>query len=216
MKSHNIELIKPALSSVEDMRLECAQKLTEIISVFVDADTLEVTAGNYKPIIEHNDNLGTMLEKLVTTCSTDPERPFEGQDHTDQGVRGTTKIHGVRFRDLADCMAKAFAYSMYPIEGDPASQALADKLREKADDNTLEYNDLFGWNLDDMSPIAVIQNLCVEVEKIMGIYPNTQQADRVKDPVWDLEDEALAPSESPVPVSSVGNGVACKPIEGNE
>lgn len=33
----------------------------------------------------------------------DPDRPFDGQMHTDQGERGKTMVEGLRFRDVADC-----------------------------------------------------------------------------------------------------------------
>jgi hypothetical protein len=33
-------------------------------------------------------------------------------------------------------------------------------------------NDLYGWDLNKLDPMAVAQNLACEIEKIMGIYPN--------------------------------------------
>lgn len=42
----------------------------------------------------------------------------------------------------------------------------------KGEGATLCENDLYGFNLDQLDPMAVAQNLCCEVEKMMGIYPN--------------------------------------------
>ncbi len=94
----------------------------------------------------------------------DPARPFTGQEHTDEGARGQQEIHGVRMRDLADCLAISFVLSA-GLEGE-------NTLRDKIDDVTLTYNDLYKLDLSVMDPVALIQNLTCEVEKRMGIFPN--------------------------------------------
>ncbi len=95
--------------------------------------------------------------------TTDPDRPFTGQSHTDQGERGKTEIKGIRFRDLADCVVKAFVDS---------TPGVSDVLRERANDGTLNYNDLYELDLTKMSPIALIQNINCRVGEAMGIYLN--------------------------------------------
>ena len=102
------------------------------------------------------------LELLIDSFgshNTDPSRPFIGQPHTDQGERGKAEVSGIRFRDLADCLVRAFALSSG--EG---------PVYSKAKDGTLTYNDLY--LVKDFDPIAVVQNLSCEVEKMMGIFPN--------------------------------------------
>jgi len=92
--------------------------------------------------------------------NTDPSRPFTGQAHTDQGERGKTEVCGIRFRDLSDCMVKAMAY------------CAGGEFYDKAENNTLSYNDVYSMKLEDIDPLALAQNLTCEVEKMMGIYPN--------------------------------------------
>ncbi len=104
--------------------------------------------------------LGDIIRGL-TDESTDADRPFTGQPQTDFGVRGKTEVRGIRFRDLSDCAARAFVHACPECD-----------LHGRAEDGTLNYNDLFDLNLADMDPLALIQNLCCEVEKMMGIYPN--------------------------------------------
>lgn len=112
------------------------------------------------------------LEEILsglTDHTTDPARPFTGQPHTDQGERGKTEVRGLRFRDLADCIAKAWIDAAgHTIE----DEAERDKLRERADDGTLNYNDLYRLGCGDVDPVALIQCASVRVEKFMGIYPN--------------------------------------------
>ena len=112
---------------------------------------------------ESNDfNLGDAIMAL-SDHTTDPNRPFTGQKHTDQGERGKTEVKGIRFRDLSDCVVKAFVDS---------TPGLSDELYERADDGTLNYNDLYDLDLTEMDPLALTQNICCRVEKAMGIYPN--------------------------------------------
>jgi len=102
-----------------------------------------------------------MVKEGLTDHTTNPSRPYDGQPWTDQGERGKQIVGGIRFRDLSDAVAKGFAYS--------TGEA---KWNEKAENNTLNYSDLYKMDLSDIDPVAVIQNVCCEVEKMMGIYPN--------------------------------------------
>ncbi len=72
-------------------------------------------------------------------------------------------VNGLRFRDLADCVVKAFVDS---------TPGVSDEMYQRADDGTLNYNDLYELDLTEMDPIALIQNICCRVEKTMKIYPN--------------------------------------------
>jgi len=102
--------------------------------------------------------------------TTDSDRPFTGQLHTDQGERGKTEVKGIRFRDLADCVVKAFIDSAgFTLEN-------CDEMHQRANDGTLNYNDLYELDLSRMDPIALIQNITIRVEKAMGIFPNLPKA----------------------------------------
>lgn len=93
------------------------------------------------------------------------DRPYNGQAHTDTGQRGATKIKGITFRDLRDCYIRAFALSagvQFPGLHDQAC---------RGEDAQLSENDVYGIG-DDVDPIAVLQHMSCEIEKLMGIYPN--------------------------------------------
>ncbi len=113
-------------------------------------------------------SLGEILEGL-TDDQTDPDRPFAGQPHTDAGERGKTEVKGIRFRDLADCVVKAFVDAAgFTIEDEDERE----ELYRRADDGTLNYNDVYRLDLSQMSPLALQQRICCRVEKAMGIFPN--------------------------------------------
>ncbi len=115
-----------------------------------------------------DESLGGIINDL-SNHQTDPGRPFTGQPHTDNGERGKTELNGIRFRDLADCVVKAWIDSaVHTIE----DESLRDELRRRADDGTLNYNDIFLLECGDVDPLALVQNVSIRVEKAMGIYPN--------------------------------------------
>lgn len=93
------------------------------------------------------------------------DRPYSGQPHTDTGVRGKTEIKGITFRDLRDAYIRAYCLSCGV--DNPAHYAEA----EKGENAALCENDIFALK-GDVDPMAVVQNLCCEIEKLMGIYPN--------------------------------------------
>lgn len=103
------------------------------------------------------------------------DRAYLGQPHTDTGLRGATPIVGITFRDLRDCFIRAFilSHSHYKdgtIEELQPNATLRDEA-EKGEFATLCEDDVYSL-LGDIDPIAVSQNLCIEVEKLMKIYPN--------------------------------------------
>jgi hypothetical protein len=81
------------------------------------------------------------------------DRPYNGQPHTDEGIRGATEVRGITMRDLKDCF----------VIGAFESTGLA------AEDYP---DDIWGIDWSDLDPMAVIQNMLCNVEKRMGIYPN--------------------------------------------
>jgi hypothetical protein len=98
--------------------------------------------------------------------TTDPNRPFIGQDHTDEGERGKTEVKGIRFRDLCDCVVKGLFSAAEHESID------FDEKCKRVENNTITYTDMYGLRLAEMDPNALIQRISCEVEKAMGIYPN--------------------------------------------
>lgn len=92
----------------------------------------------------------------LTNDSLDPNRPFDGQPHTDQGERGKTLVAGLRFRDVADCFVKGWL--------DASSRS---GLAESGD---ASYNDVYEG--EDVDPLAVMKNMLCRMERMMGVYPN--------------------------------------------
>lgn len=103
--------------------------------------------------------------------TTDPSRPFTGQPHTANGERGKTEVKGIRFRDLADCVVKAWVDACPPPGGDYDNPHYQE-LQRRADDGTLNWNDLYELDISEMDPIALVKNVSCRVEKAMGIWPN--------------------------------------------
>jgi len=100
------------------------------------------------------------------------DRPYDGQPHTSTGKRGATEIKGITFRDLRDCFIRAVLLSTGGQTIDGVNMLPFYEEARKGENAVLCENDLYGFNLDKLDPIAVCQNLCCEIEKIMGIFPN--------------------------------------------
>lgn len=100
------------------------------------------------------------------------DRSYNGQPHTCTGTRGATEIRGVTFRDLRDCFVRAVLLSTGAEVIDGVDMRPRYGEAGKGEAAALCENDLYGFNLDRLDPMAIAQNLAVEVEKAMGIYPN--------------------------------------------
>lgn len=92
------------------------------------------------------------------------DRPYTGQPQTSTGERGKTEIKGVTFRDLRDCFIRAYCLSDGIDHPDLYEQAT------RGENALLCENDIY--KLGDVDPMAVFQNLSLEIERLMGIYPN--------------------------------------------
>lgn len=122
----------------------------------------------------HSDEHQPTLPELIWSMGdhlTHKDRPFTGQPHTYDGERGKQELSGIRMRDLADCVARAFVDSTLAIVMDE-DEELAERLRQGRKDGTLNYNDLYKLPIDRMDPVALIQNITCQVEDAMGIWPN--------------------------------------------
>lgn len=125
--------------------------------------------------MDNDRNVINKINEIIVSLNdhtTDKDRPFTGQPHTHEGERGKTMIRGIRFRDLADCVCRAFIdASALDLE----DETLREELYRRAEDGTLNYNDLYKLDLSKMDPVALIQNIHCRVEKAMGIYPNVPE-----------------------------------------
>ncbi len=94
------------------------------------------------------------------------DRPYTGQPQTDTGERGKTEVRGVTFRDLRDCYIRAFFLASSHINSEKYEEACQGEFAHLCE------NDLYGWDLNEIDPMAVFQNFSCEIEQLMGIYPN--------------------------------------------
>lgn len=100
--------------------------------------------------------------------SLERDREYNGQSHTDSGVRGKTIVSGLTMRDISDCIVRGFldaaglGDTVYPIR-----------------------DDIYRIDLDKIDPGAVINNTMCWVEKYMGIYPNVPKVKKESNEVSD-------------------------------
>lgn len=103
----------------------------------------------------------------------DPKRPYDGQAWTVHGERGRLVVQGLTTRDIQDCFIVGCfqASGLSPLDYPKSVYALP-------------------W--DEMDPEAVAQNMCCEIERRMGVFPNIANLpfEEVMDqtPMIDLED----------------------------
>lgn len=120
-----------------------------------------------------NEAIERSLDDLgVNDHNMERTRPYTGQPHTDKGIRGATEIKGITFRDLRDCFIRAVLLSTGAEVIDGKDMRLLYEEACKGERAALCENDLYGFNLDKLDPIAIAQNLSCEIERIMGIFPN--------------------------------------------
>lgn len=100
------------------------------------------------------------------------DRPYNGRPHTYTGERGKTEIKGITFRDLRDCFIRAILLSTgaETISGKDMRPLYEEAC--KGEDAVLCENDLYGWDWNQLDPMAVFQNFSCEVERMTGIFPN--------------------------------------------
>ena len=97
---------------------------------------------------------------------TDRARPYAGQSHTSEGERGRTLVSGLTFRDVCDCFRIGWLHA----------QGRGDLL----DSPDCTENDIYSG--PDVDPIAVMQNMACEMERMMGIFPNVPPLEAPHDP----------------------------------
>lgn len=82
------------------------------------------------------------------------DRPYDGQVHTDNGIRGKTLIEGLTMRDIVDCIV----LGLLDVGGIEKEHPV--------------HDDIYSIDLQEIDPGAMIQNTMCHVEKMMGIFPN--------------------------------------------
>lgn len=119
--------------------------------------------------------LSAMIDALEGPKSMKRDRPYSGQPHTSTGERGKTEIKGITFRDLRDAYIRAYIMSHErSVPGMLVDQEPNARLKEQAElgvNAQLNGNDVYDLK-GSVDPMAVVQNLAIELEKLMGIYPN--------------------------------------------
>lgn len=123
------------------------------------------------PIIDISDENGEaeLQFALSTTGSSsdyrnDRDRPYNGQAHTTDGIRGNVPIVGLTMRDVQDCFIKALLLCCGIDQPE---------LYDKVEQNTWRTPDVWKVDMVHIDPLAVAQHMGCEMEKMMNIYPNT-------------------------------------------
>ena len=148
-----------ALSSSDDPT-ECVNEFLECIS-------------SGKPTMLHDLRELTAVIANTSYTTTDRNRPYDGQEHTFMGQRGRQLLNGINMRDIADCLVKAF--------GSACNDQLTDEEYKRVENDQFTYRELYDLDLNKSDPVAIIQNLIVEIEKRMSIYPNVPELHIVED-----------------------------------
>lgn len=126
----------------------------------------------------------------------DRERPYNGQMHTDEGLRGKQEVRGLTMRDISDCFIKGLLeasvsdkyleadtflkcwdYSTEPATPTPfllEHQDEPDFVSTKVSTGTWRTQDVYKVNLEKIDPLAVAINMTNHIEKMMGIFPNVE------------------------------------------
>lgn len=110
-------------------------------------------------------------------CNMHRDRPYDGQPHTDTGIRGKQELIGVTMRDIRDCFIRA----CFLASGDQCNGAFYQEAT-KGEHAVLSENDLYKLDFDKMDPVAICQNLTCEIERIMNIFPNVPSLKCTSDP----------------------------------
>lgn len=157
---------------------------------------LDMSDENFSDILAFN----LWSEGSSSDYRNDRERPYNGQSWTSQGERGKHEVTGLTMRDIRDCLIKAMLISSpskkYLDEdfskcwdfskcdpnkdGDDAEptqfliehQNEPDFISTKVILGTWRPQDVYKVNWNENDPLAIANNMCCEIEKMMGIFPN--------------------------------------------
>jgi hypothetical protein len=140
----------------------------------------------------------------LTSHNCDTNRPYLEQ----QPLRAQMEIKGLTRRDISDCMALGILECMDPEKNRELPRVYVsekgtlfkdwESLQKSGevysshyiDPEQVTYNDLYGWNLDDIDPVAAIQNMACHLERRMGVFPALVDGD-----LMEIEDNIKSDSE---------------------
>ena len=111
------------------------------------------------------DDLAVEFERLQPSSLAgilDRDRPYDGQPQTSAGERGRLIVQGLTQRDVEDCFIRA-CYDASGLSPDEWPGTVYD----------------LPW--EQMSPIAVMQNLGCWLERYMGVFPALPEGMRIVD-----------------------------------
>lgn len=144
----------------------------------------EIVDLQQKRIDIERPTLGEIIDSF-TSHNCDKNRPETGQ----QPLRAAMEIKGLSRRDICDCMVLGILECrdsdkygelprIYVSEAGNLYKEWADieKANEGFSDSYVDpervtYNDLYGWNLDEIDPVAAVQNMACHLERRMGVFP---------------------------------------------
>ena len=155
-----------------------------------DIPMIDASSEDFKEQLEFN----IWSTHSSSDYRNDRERPYNGQEHTDDGIRGKQLVEGLTMRDIKDCLIKAMLISSasdkylevdtfmkcwdFTTEPSTPTQFLLDHQDEpdfisnKVKIGSWRPQDVFKINWDNIDPLAIAQNLTCEIERMMGIFPN--------------------------------------------
>ena len=84
----------------------------EFSKLLGDAPILDITSPNFKDELAFN----IWSSQSCSDYRNDRKRPYDGQPHTDDGIRGMVEIRGLTMRDIKDCFVKAFLQCCIPSQ----------------------------------------------------------------------------------------------------
>jgi hypothetical protein len=115
-----------------------------------------------------------------TSNNCDTNRPYLCQ----QPKRSEMLIAGLTRRDIEDCMVLGILEAKGGFPQIHVSEkgnkfktfeelAACDEGYKDSyvDPERITYNDLYGWDLDKIDPVAAVQNMACHLERRLGIYP---------------------------------------------
>lgn len=127
-----------------------------MISVEIEGKVYELQ-GKYEDEVAVDGNQMNVWElPIYLELQRHTQRPYDGQDHTDQGERGRQIVEGATMRDIGDCLMLAY----FQASGLPESD-----WPPRVYDLPLDV-----WSR--MDPVAIRQSMLCNLEKLLGIYPN--------------------------------------------
>ncbi len=136
-----------------------------------------------KKIDKEQPTIAEIINKF-TAHNCDTGRPYLEQ----QPKRAQMLIEGLTRRDICDCMVLGIltckpdelgelprihvstAGNKYN-DWESFEASGEDYDRSYIDPERVSYNDLYGWDLDTVDPVATVQNMACFLEERMGIFP---------------------------------------------